>query len=143
MDKLDFVPYGKRYHYPHMMPKDREIWERFINENPNAFDVCAYDVAVGEGTPMNTIVAEDTGGDINRLYQRKIDVVAKKGDYYFIIELKPRAGTGTIGQVKGYTTLFKRDFGQSLNATPIIITDELLSEMDYLAKTERVAIYVA
>ncbi len=140
---LDFVPFELRYKYPHMMPLDVAIWERFIRENPAAFEEVAYDVAVGEGTPHDTIVNSETGGDINRLYQRKIDVVAKAGDQLFIIEVKPRASTAAIGQVKGYARLFKRDFPALPEPRPMILTDEMLPEMQFLATEEGVPILLA
>ena len=52
-------------------------------------------------------------------------------------------GTGSIGQVKGYATLFKRDYEPVMPIQPVIITDELLPDMEFLAKGERVEIFVA
>lgn len=143
MDELIFVPYEKRYKYPGMAPKDVAIWERFITANPAAFFECAYNVAVGNGTPHDTVVNADTGGDINRLYQRKIDVIARAKDALWIIELKPRATTSAIGQVNGYATLFVRDFNPTEPVRTMVITDELMPDMEYLSKETGVPVKVA
>lgn len=140
---LEFVPFEKRYKYPHMMPEDRAIWERFIDANPMAFEMCAYDVPVGSVPEFDTTVNAESGGNAEKLYKKKIDVVAFKGEVLFIIELKPKAGTGTIGQVKGYRTLFKRDYNPKQILQAMIITDEMRPDMEFLAEEERVQILIA
>lgn len=142
MLSLDPIPYGPRYHYPHMKPNDVAIWQRFLANNPNAFEAVQYDVAVGSGTELNTVVNPDTGGDVNALYQRKIDVVAIKESQIFVIEIKPRAGPSTIGQVKGYMQLLKRDYKLTVPINGVIVTDSLLPDMEFLTKAEQVAIVV-
>lgn len=140
---VEFTPYEKRYKYPHMAPLDVAIWERFITANPDIFDVVSYDVPVGDGASFDTVVNPETGGDVGKLYQRKIDVVGRKNGIFFVVEVKPRASTSAIGQVKGYVTLFKRDYTIHESVVPIIVTDELLPEMEFLAKGEGVQIILA
>lgn len=143
MEPIEWVKYEKRNKYAGMMPLDVEIWERFIEKNPSAFDAVAYNVAVGEGTPLNTVVSEDTGGDINRLYQRKIDVVGKAGSSIVIVEIGPHATTAKIGQVQGYAMLFKRDYDQKIPVDAVVLTDFLMPEMEFLAKAQNVGVIVA
>lgn len=142
LQPLEFVPYGFRYKYPHMGPADKAIWESFIAKRPAAYKTVAYDVPVGIGTDMDTVVNPATGGDVNKLYQRKIDVVAFVDDQLFIIEIKPSASTSAIGQVKGYVTLFKRDYKPQFPVSPIIITDRLMPEMEFLARDEKVNLII-
>ena len=143
MDGIIFVPYERRFKYPGMMPLDQAIWERFIAANPGAFDEVAYNVAVGGGTPLDTVVRPETGGDINRLYQRKIDVVGKVKGGFVIAELKPRATTSAVGQVKGYKSLFIRDFNPTGAVDTLVITDQLMPDIEFLAKEEGVKVIVA
>lgn len=142
LTKLDWLPYEKRYWYPHMGPADREIWERFITAKPDAFDTCAYDVVVGRGPAEEEIVAN--GGHPNevKLYQRKIDVLAATPGILTIIECKPRASTSAIGQIEGYATLFRRDYGYKGTLNLLIITDRLMPEMEFLANNKGVNLIV-
>lgn len=142
MPESAWFPYEKRYKYPHMMPADVAIWEKYIDKFPMAFERVAYDVAVGEGASFDPTVNDVTGGDINKLYQRKIDVVGQSGRRLHIIELKPAASTAAIGQVRAYVTLFKRDYESDAILVPTVITDLLLPEMQYLATTEGVDLIV-
>ncbi len=140
---LDFVKYGRRYKYPHMGPEDKAIWERFIDANPDAFEICAYDVPVGSVPEFDTVVSPTTGGDAERLYKKKIDVLAIKGEVLFIIELKPSASATALGQVSAYKTLFKREYAPKQVLQAMIITDELRPDMEFLAEENRVLIKIA
>lgn len=135
--------YEKRYWYPHMKPYDRAIWERFIEANPDKFIKVAYDVCVGTGSPANPIVSEQTGGDVYKLYQRKIDVVAFDDKATHIIELKPEAGPSSVGQVLFYKMLFVEDFKPEFIPRCVIITDKLLPGMARFAELYDVNIIVA
>jgi len=128
--------------YPHMAPADTAIWTRYIRANQTAFDQVAYDVAVGEGAEFDTVVNPETGGDIRKLYQRKIDVLATKDGITYVIEVKPRASTSAIGQVKGYIRLVERDIPELKNLRALIVTDSMMPEMEFLAKAEGVEIRV-
>ncbi len=140
---IEFTTYEKRRKYPHMMPRDVEIWERFIEANPDIFDVVSYDVPVGDGAEFDTTVHVGVASDMRKLYQRKIDVVGRKHGMFFVVEVKPRASTAAIGQVKGYITLFKRDYTINEPVIPMIVTDQMLPEMEFLAKEERVQLFIA
>lgn len=143
MEPLEWLPYEKRYSYPGMMPLDKEIWERYIDNAPDAFIECAYNVAVGAGEP--DMVANSPGAhpNLNRLYQRKIDVVARTAKGITIIEIGPRAATAKVGQVKGYALLFARDYTDTVPITPIVLTDVLMPDMDFIAKEAGVQVIVA
>lgn len=143
MERIDWLPYVLRNKYPGMAPLDVDIWERFIKENPSAFDVVAYNVAVGGGTELDTVVNPETGGDINKLYQRKIDVVGRSNAGIVIIEIGPRASTGKIGQVKGYKSLYVRDFNTLERVEAIVLTDTLMPDVEFVAKEEGIRVVVA
>lgn len=142
MSRLDFVPYEVRYKYPGMAPLDKAIWERFVEANPLAFEKVAYHVLVGGGTEMNTVVNPETGGDVNNIYQRKIDVVGFNKGTITVIEVKPRASTSAIGQVEGYASLLVRDYDVNEQVNSVILTDELLPDVEFVAKEKGIAILV-
>ena len=138
----EIFPYELRYWYPHMMPADVKLWERFIAKFPNAYDSVEYDVKVGSAPEFDTIVSPETKGDDINLYRRKIDVVGFRGASIDIIELKPRAGTGAIGQIVGYAKLYTREFNPPEPVNRLIITDQLLPDMEFLASSAGVRLVV-
>lgn len=133
MDELPFTKYEQRDYYPHMAVADTAIWSRYIQRYPDAFKEAAYDVAVGAGAEFDTVVNPATGGDVKKLYQRKIDVVLRDGGGVILVEVKPRATTAAIGQITGYATLWKRDFPDYPITQLVIVTDSIAPEMEFLA----------
>jgi hypothetical protein len=142
MEPIEWRQYEPLHKYPHMAPADVLIWERFIATNPTAFDLVAYDVPVGAGAEFDTVVVPDTGAHVNRLYQRRIDVVGRSTGHTWVIELKPRASTQAVGQVDAYAVLFRRDYPEHKNVSTMIITDQLLPEMELIAQRSNVTIIV-
>lgn len=134
--------YKKRSKYTHMSEADKLIWERFIDKFPNEYDYVQYDFRVGDPPPFNPL--GDNGEDLNQdaLYRLRIDVVGHKGNDRDIIEIKPKAGPSTLGQVKGYKTLFDRDEVIKGKTQTLIITDILMTNMEYMAKQENVRIVI-
>lgn len=135
-------PFEKRSWYPHMAPADALIWERFIATHPDAYDWVEYDVKVGSVPDFVREHPDEAIRGQAPLYNRKIDVVGHLGAEIDIIELKPRAGLSSLGQVKGYVTLYRRDIEPSAKLNAVIITDELLPDMGDLAKSEHIGIIV-
>ena len=121
-----------------MKPADVLIWERFIEKYPDAYETCQYDVEVGSPPDFDTIVNPETGGDAEALYKRKIDAVCVKNGNIDIIELKPNAGPSSVGQVKGYRTLYVRDLTPARTPRAVIITDKIRRDMPYIAEEEGV-----
>lgn len=125
--------YEKRYWYPHMKPNDVDIWERFITTYPEYFDNCEYDVPVGSIPEFDTTVHNATGGKAELLYRKKIDVVGYKNEARTIVEIKPKAGTSSIGQILGYVELYKIEYPDRPIPAAMILTDAIMTDMQMLA----------
>lgn len=138
----DVFKYEKGYWYPHMKPRDVEIWERFIDEYPEMYQDCQYDFHVGDGPKFSTLMDDDTDTNQDALYRLKIDVLAHTPDRVDIIEIKPSAGASTIGQVMGYYKLYTRDENPKKKVGMVIITDKEQPNMAYLCKSEGVKLFV-
>jgi len=138
----DVFPYEKRYKYPHMKPADVEIWERYIKKFPKEYISVQYDLGVGDPPPFDPM--GNDGEDLNQdaLYRLKIDVVGHTSYRTDIIEIKPKAGPSTIGQVKGYKALYIRDENPHGAVNAVIVTDKLMPNMEYMAKRENVLVIV-
>lgn len=139
---LDFFDFKKGYWYPHMKPRDVAIWERFIDKYPDAYEKCQYDFGIGDIPPFIASASSVEGQRMAELYKLKIDVLGYKGGTIDLIEVKPAASSSTIGQVTGYVELYKRDEKPTLTIQPVIITDELRPNMDYLSVVNGVKIIV-
>ncbi len=125
--------YEKRYWYPHMGPRDADLWNKFIEKYPDMFDRCVYDLAIGDDPSVD----EETRSDLREMWQYqcsyKCDVVAFKGEKPTIIEIKPRAGLPSVGQIVCYDLLYQEYVDKNARPDLVIITDSLRSDMDWLA----------
>lgn len=139
---IDFFEFKKGYWYPHMKPRDVAIWERFLDKYPEAYDKVQYDFAIGDVPSFIANASSVEGQKMGELYKLKIDVVGYKGDTIHLIEVKPRATASTIGQVQGYIELYKRDEQPTLKLMPVIVTDELMPNMEYLGVVNGVKVIV-
>lgn len=138
----DSYPYEKRPWYPHMMPEDKAVWERYIDTHPGAFESCQYDVVVGS---VPDFVKADPSADqasMERLYKKKIDVVAKSASAITIIELKPQCTGATIGQVKQYLHLYVRDMKPAEPPTAAVICGVANPDVIEFAEVEGVKVIV-
>lgn len=139
---VDTFKYEKRYHYPHMKPRDIAIWERFIERYPDAYDTCQYDFSIGDIPPFMEQTSSPQGQAMRELYKLKIDVLGFKGGTIDLVEVKAEAAPGSIGQVQGYLELYLRDVKPTLPVRPVIITDTLKPNMEFLAERAGVVLYV-
>lgn len=135
--------YTKLGKYPHMKPNDVEIWERFIDANPDAYDSVQYDVAVGSAPDFDVTVGDSPNATALQLYKRKIDVVGFKGTRVDIIEIKPNAGSSALGQVLGYVVLYKRDVSAFPEPRACLLTDRIGVDVRLLAETMGVTLLLA
>lgn len=137
---LDFFPFALRANYPHMKPADVAIWEAYIRAHPDAYEQAQYDVEVGSGPEFDTVVNAETGGSAEKLYKRKIDVVAHGADGIDIIEVKPNAGPSALGQVQAYRRLYVRDFMTARQVHAVVLTDIIGRDMRELAAADDVVL---
>lgn len=126
-----------------MAPNDVAIWERYIEKNPEAFDFVQYDVPCGSTPEFDTTVNDNNGATANALYKKRIDVVGFKGEAISIVEVKPRAGASSVGQVKMYLRLYKKDYSPPTEPQAVIITDNEVADVREYAHEEGVSLEVA
>ena len=139
---LDVFKYEKKDSYPHMSVADTLIWNRFIDKYPDAYTQCQYDFHVGEAPPFNTLMDDGEDKNQDKLYRLRIDVVATNGKDIDIIEIKPKAGPSSIGQLRSYATLYERDEFHTGKVSKVLITDQEMPNMDYLCKAELVKLII-
>lgn len=136
------VPYGHRYKYPHMKPRDVAIWERFIEALPNAYEECIYDQPLGNGETVPEGTDPEIAKDWKVLTQWKVDVVGYYNGSVDVIEVKPDAGISAIGQVKSYAYLFDQLDGDAKPVRPVIVTDRERPDMRALCAEQGVTLIV-
>lgn len=114
-----------RVRYPHMMPEDTKVWTRFLQEQQYGIEEVWYDVHVGTEAvdPSNTDAL--TLRIARGLTRKRIDVVARVGGGFWVIEVKPRAGMAALGQAIIYAKLFTQEKRPTGLVVPMVIADSV------------------
>lgn len=120
---MEKTKYEKKPWYPNMKEAETKMWNKFIEENPNAYDEVIYNLKLGEGADIPEGTQPNIASSFTQLTQHKIDVVGFKGNSIDIIELKPYAGMSAIGQVVGYRELYVKHIDEKANPNLVIVTD--------------------
>lgn len=118
--------------YPHMLPADVKLWERWIDRYPDFFSAVEYDIHVG-GTVKRLPWWSDAYKEMaSALAARKIDVVGHRPGEVWIVELKPDAGASAIGQLLCYRILYNRKFQPTSSVVLCLITNNMVPDEEYL-----------
>lgn len=121
--------YEIRHKYPHLLGEDKEVWDRFIKNNPGRFETVDYDFKVGEGVKVFTTTDDKAKQYWETLTKKRIDVIGYKRDFATIIEVKKRVGLYTLGQVLGYRFLFHREH-PDIKLLPVLVVCERIGKDD-------------
>jgi len=136
------LPYLKRRKYPHMIGENAEIWNKFIDKYPGRFDTVDYDFRVGSGMVLNPAWPESVQRDAKALTQKRIDVLAWKGEKPTIIEVKRRVGLSALGQVLGYRILFRGEFRNLGDPAVLVLTSAIGADDEKVLEASGVPVEV-
>lgn len=104
-------PPSWRGRYPHLMPIDVRIWNRFLDLYGGDFIGFQYDVTVGEGAaPLPDMNARDKFL-LWSLTVKRVDCLGIRRDSVTLIEVKPRLGMAAVGQCVSYFCLWRKQYG--------------------------------
>lgn len=121
--ELGRFPYKVLSKYPHLAHKEAPIWERFIRTNEDFAQTVDYDVVCGDRASVAAGTPEHTKKDWQYLNCYKIDVVAYGGGVVFVIEVRPRAGLGAIGETLSKAIMWQSEHPGAGEVEPMLITD--------------------
>jgi len=106
---FQILPSDWRGRYPHMAPRDVEVWTAFLADHNAEYSGFSYDVALGG------VVIEAPGldaGDVAAWRHNtalRIDAVGYRQSEVLIIEVKPGAYVSAVGAVVCYASVAIRD----------------------------------
>lgn len=111
--------------YPHMMPEDEPVWERWLTANHAPGQDYAYDVKVGESITTPQDMPEPYAGMSHMLSKKRIDVIITYADRVVVAEVKRLAGWTAIGQLLGYPLLFSQEYEVDIPVSGLLIAESL------------------
>lgn len=101
---------AKNRQFPHLLPDDIQVWERFLAHYGSLYTHFDYDVRVGTGRPQPEQPLEGIRKMAMDLSQRRIDAVGWDTRGPTIIEITTGIGFKATGQIQIYPTLWRQRF---------------------------------
>lgn len=90
----------------HMRPGEVALFQRFEQLAPLGDALFDFDIRLGRGIPLNPAWPPWLAAMATALTQKRVDVVAITPAGTWILEIKPRAGPGAVGQLLTYLSLY-------------------------------------
>jgi len=112
-------------YYPHMMPEDIPVWERWLALHDSPELMYTYDVKVGESITSPQDTPEPWATMAYTLSKKRIDVVITAPTKITIVEVKKLAGWTALGQMLGYPVLFDNEFQPEMPVDSLLIAEAL------------------
>jgi len=125
-------------HYPHMLPADAKLWDKFIRTNPFPDAKLIYDLHVGTPAPIIENYPANYRKMVHTLSTLRVDVVALCPEETLVFEIKPHASLMAIGQAYSYAQLIRRDIPNFRNPVPVILTDTPAPDTHWLCNRLRI-----
>ena len=105
-----------RGRYPHMMPLDIAIWDRFLDKFGEEFEGFQYDVTLGEGALAPSHFSEEDKRLLWLSTVKRADALGIRRNKLVLFEVKPRLGMAAVGQCVSYLILWQRQYA---NVPPV------------------------
>lgn len=99
-----------RGRYPHLMPLDRAIWDRFLERFGDEFLGVQYDVLLGEGAAPLVGASEMDRRLLYFATVKRADCLLIQKDRVILVEVKPRLGMAAVGQCLVYWMWWQRQY---------------------------------
>lgn len=127
---------------PHMSPEDYQIWQRWRPSLWGHVGTLYFDVAVGSVAPPSEMYDEKLRAGWVRLNQRRIDVVADRGETAEIIELRFDATPNAVGRLLMYAQLWHEDNPLQIPTTLTLVTNFERPDMRALCRAHSIDYHV-
>ncbi len=115
----------RRRHFPHLLPREVVLWNKYLDVHEKEFEHFEYDVHVGKGAELPIDVDPMIGKIALALSRKRIDVIGFKPKSITIFEVKPDSGLSAMGQLLAYLYLYKIDTRTTKPVATHIVSDRI------------------
>ena len=123
MKNEQVYPYKLLPKYPGLRPRDEIIWDSYIESHPGVFKACYYNVKVGDPVEHEALRKGMLASGLYDVARWNVDIIAWDGTRIYVIEVKPDAMAGALGQAIAYRALLMQEGRLNVTAIPAVLTD--------------------
>lgn len=95
--------------YPGMPVLESNIARHWIRAYGAGYDRMEFNFRVGQGAAIQPGIDDATARQFQIITQKRIDIVAYKGNLVDLVEVKRNMTLGALGQLEGYQHLWQED----------------------------------
>lgn len=128
--------------FPHLLPHERRVWERFLTVAPMRLDSLEYDRRLGEGIPLDPSWPEWVKVSARALTQKRVDVIGRSGPETWLFEVKVRAGSSALGQLLTYALLYMAEERPVNPPRLAVVCESVMSDIGLVLANYRIHIFV-
>lgn len=132
---------NKNRQFPHLLPRDIEVWEAHLAAHPDDYQYIDYDVRVGRGRDPGPDYTDAIRSHALDLSKRRIDAVGHAVDHIAIIEITTRAGLKALGQMAAYPVLYALTFKPTLPLRQVLVCAELGTDAEPAFMQSTITVY--
>lgn len=111
--------------YPHMMPNEEPIWDKFLAIYGHQWEAFDYDVRVGRGVDPGPDYEPEWRRLAQLLTQKRIDAVGYRKGEIWIFEVKPYGGLSALGQLLAYEVLYRETYNPKETIKLALVTGRI------------------
>ena len=128
--------------YPHMMPFEVPIWERFLADVPFRAVKISYDVHLGKGIPVNPDWPAWLVSVVRATSRKRADVVLETANAVWVLEIKVRASFSALGQLMGYGVLLLEEWEPRKPVRLAVICERVAADMSPVLAEFGISVFV-
>lgn len=117
------VPQSALPKYPGLFPAEVPILRAWLKLHEGEYESFDYNVRVGTGFDPGPGYSADIRRMAVQNTQYRIDLVASKGTHDTLVEVKQHAGLGAVGQMIGYSVLWRQSHTFRPSPRLLVVTE--------------------
>jgi len=129
---------SRNHLYPHLLPDDILVWEKFLPIYGRLFDHFDYDVRVGKGRPRPDLPTAALVRMATDLSKRRIDAVGHIGDLRLVIEITHTIGLKALGQIIAYPVLYRNSYPGQYALRQLLVAGVLQSDIIQVLESKHI-----
>lgn len=122
----------KNRFYPHLLPDDIPVWERYVSIFGPAYNYIDYDVQVGFGSKTPPDITPEIEKARRHLTRRRIDAIGYTDALVTLIEITRLADLKAIGQLVSYPILYGITYRPRLPVQMLLVCEKLHTDIEHV-----------
>ena len=128
--------------YPGMSRGESRVWHQFLKSGNLPKGALYYNVRVGNPIPAEPGAEPWLSVVRNATSRKRLDAVVDDGEWWWLFEVKIRAGLSAIGETIGYEYLFNVAIAGAKPVVEIIVCDYVSRDVDVIAEHEGIGLFI-